>query len=231
MSSSDDLNEQFKLTLLEYQNTTKKYMDLMNSKNSDESNKLMILKNHTYNGTNLKNSNEENVNDCLNSCNNTVNCIGATYNNPNCTLITSNGNLNKNNGSSAIIRHLTFYSYKLKKLNSKLIDLNKQISLKTNNKYQDYQNDNNKYQQKNNIIQQNNQILENERNNINKMIGEFDTLNELQTEGELNVSMYYYNYIMLLLIAILLVIIFIKVSLQSSSQSGGNRFTFKGFKF
>jgi hypothetical protein len=233
MSSSDELqnlNNQFNSILLEYQNTYQEYIKIINSDNND----LMIVKNFMYNGGNtIKEKNKvSNKKDCLVSCQNTELCSGANYdkNSKNCSLISGNGNLIRLKGSVAIAQKGSYYSYKLQKLNNHLIELNKQIANNISVSSSEYQENKEQQDVQKYTIQQNYQVLELEKKQIDEMIRQFQTLEEANNDGEINVTMYYYNYIILAFIVFLLVFLLIKYSVTGQQKGGtiiGSRFFYE----
>jgi len=236
MSSSPELqnlNNKFNSILSDYQNTYQEYIKTINSDNNDDNNDLIILKNFIYNGgNNIKEKNKvSNKKDCLESCENTNLCTGANYNKhrKTCSLVAGNGNLIKLKGSIAIVQKGTYYSYKLQKLNNKLIQLNQQIASNISTSSSVYQQNQEEQMIHKHAIEQNYHVLEAEREHINEMIREFKTLEEANNDGEINATMYYYNYIILAFIVFLLVILLIKYSV-TGEQKGGTMVTNRFYK-
>ena len=91
-----------------------------------------------------------------------------------------------------------------------------------NETYGSYQDNLNKSQDQNQAIQQNSTVLTQEREEIKKMVRQFQTLDSAQENGDLKVTMYYYNYIILLIIVVLLVFLFIKFTVVSEQIGGGS---------
>lgn len=224
-SQTQNLNN-FNSILSEYQDTYQQYLKIIDSSN----NALMTVDNYAYNGGNTISQNQaSNANDCLTSCQNTTSCTGATFDlsSKNCTLTSGKGNLISSSGSTAVIEQASYYSYKLQGLNNQLIELNKQLNNNLGQSYSGYQQDVEKQYKLEEAVQKNYNILEQERNQINQMIKQFETIQEATDNGEINVTMYYYNYIVLIFIAIILVILLIKFSVTGQQQrggGGGNRF-------
>lgn len=116
----------------------------------------------------------------------------------------------------------TYYSERLQKLNQQLIDTNKEISNTINESYGSYIKNLDKSKEQEDTLLQNYTILEQEKQEIDKLVRQFQTLNSAQENGEVNVTMYYYYYIILLLIVILLCFLFIKITLNTQQVGGGN---------
>jgi len=230
MSSTPELqnlNDQFNSILSEYQNTYQEYIKIINS----DSNDLMIVKDFMYNGGSSISEKSKIVygNRCLELCQNTELCTGANYDKrrKKCSLISGDGNLIELKGNKAIVQKGVYYSYKLQQLNNELMQLNKQISTNVSTSSSVYQQNQQQQMTQTQAIEQNYQVLEAEREHINEMVSQYQTLQEATSDGEINVTMYYYNYIILAFIVFLLVLLLIKYSVTGQQNGGsivGNRF-------
>ena len=230
MSSTPELqnlNDQFNSILSEYQNTYQEYIKIINS----DSNDLMVLKDYMYNGGKpiYQRNKIDNENRCLTICQKIKSCTGANYDKHGkfCSLIKGDGNLIELKGKTTIVQKGVYYSYKLQQLNNELMQLNKQISMNVSTSSSVYQQNQQQQMSQKQAIDQNYQILEEERQHINDMISEYQTLQEATNDGEINVTMYYYNYIILAFIVFLLVLLLVKYSVTGEQKGGtivGNRF-------
>ena len=70
---------------------------------------------------------------------------------------------------------------------------------------------------------QNYNTLAQEREEIDRMIKQYETLNEAYDNSSIMVNSQYANYIVLLLVTILLIFLLVKFSITPSSQYGGGR--------
>ena len=223
MSSSQQiqsLSNQFNTLLSEYQST---YNDFITTINSDDVS-FTTVNNSAFNGGNTINTTTTtNVSDCSSSCSSNTSCSGATFttNNNNCTLSSGNGNIIKSTNSTAIVKKAMYYSYQLQNLNQQLLDINEQINNNINQSYSSYQKNLNDVSKRDQALQQNYVVLTGERENIKRMVSEYETLNSAQENGDINTTMNYYNYIILLFIVILLIFLLLRFSI-SSDQYGGS---------
>ena len=220
MSSSQlkTLSDNFNTLLTEYKNT---YNDYINNINDTS---LTTIDDSAFNGSSiLKTNTNSTIDDCKKSCSSDTSCSGATFSTSNnkCVLSSGTGNITTATDSTAIIQKGMYYSYKLEKINQQLMDINQEISSTMNETYGSYQDNLNKSQDQNQAIQQNSTVLTQEREEIKKMVRQFQTLDSAQENGDLKVTMYYYNYIILLIIVVLLVLLFIKFSISSEQIGGG----------
>ena len=221
MSSSQlkTLSDNFNTLLTEYKNT---YNDYINNINDTS---LTTIDDSAFNGSSiLKTNTNSTIDDCKKSCSSDTSCSGATFSTSNnkCVLSSGTGNITTATDSTAIIQKGMYYSYKLEKINQQLMDINQEISSTMNETYGSYQDNLNKSQDQNQAIQQNSTVLTQEREEIKKMVRQFQTLDSAQENGDLKVTMYYYNYIILLIIVVLLVFLFIKFTVVSEQIGGGS---------
>ena len=101
------------------------------------------------------------------------------------------------------------------------MDINQAINSNINKSYGDYQNNLETATQRDQALQQNYSVLTDERENIEQIVREFETLNSAQENGDITATMHYYNYIVLLFIAILLLFLLLRFSVPSQQQYGG----------
>jgi NADH:ubiquinone oxidoreductase subunit 3 (subunit A) len=224
MSSSQiqTLSNKFNTLLSEYQSTYNDFIDAVNSND----NTFITVDNSAFNGANIINTVPmSNLNSCSTSCSSNASCSGATFttNNNNCTLSSGNGNIIQSTNSTAIVKQAMYYSYQLQNLNQQLLDINEQINNNINQSYSSYQKNLNDVSERDQALQQNYVVLTGERENIKRMINEYETLNSAQENGEINTTMNYYNYIILVFIVILLIFLLLRFSI-SSDQYGGSGF-------
>lgn len=86
-------------------------------------------------------------------------------------------------------------------------------------------------QQKAQILRQNYNTLEEERRDIEEIIRQYETLNSVYENGNINVTSNYYWYILYVIIAIFLVFLLLKFNLTSEQIGGGNFTKFSPFIF
>jgi hypothetical protein len=220
MSSSQiqTLSNKFNALLSKYQST---YTDFINSINDTS---LTTVNNSAFTGNSVINTTQtSSVNDCSTSCSSNSSCSGATFttNNNSCALSSGNGNIVNLANSTAIVKKGMYYSYQLQQINQQLMDINQAINSNINKSYGDYQNNLETATQRDQALQQNYSVLTDERENIEQIVREFETLNSAQENGDITATMYYYNYIVLLFIAILLLFLLLRFSVPSQQQYGG----------
>jgi hypothetical protein len=228
MSSSQiqTLSNQFNSLLTEYQSTYAEFMDVLNSNDTS----FTTVENSTFSGSGTINTNPvSSISDCTTACSSNTSCSGATFtpnsttnSNNNCTLSSGSGNIINSTNSTAIVQKGLYYSYQLQNLNQQLMDINQQINNTVNQSNTEYQNNLGEINQKGEALQQNYVVLTDDRERIDIMIREFETLNSAQENSDINATMSYYNYIVLLFVAIFLVFLLLRFSVPSEQVGGGN---------
>jgi hypothetical protein len=219
--SFQTLSNQFNSILSQYQNMYQEYISTLDSSN----NTLMAIPNSTFTGQSiLNNLQNSSIQACQSSCSSNTSCSGATFNESNnmCTLSSGSGNVVNANNSTAFVQQGLYYSYQLQQLNLQLTSINQKMqTLAASSESQYYKNKQNSESQEQ-ILQKNYQVLNQEREEINKMVANYETLNQAYEEGSINVTSNYYSYIVLLLITLLLIFLLVKFSFNGEQRGGGS---------
>ena len=220
-ASFQELSSQFNSLLTEYTNTYQDYISAINSNDTS----FNIIPNSAFIGESTINTlNGSSINGCQTSCSSTDNCSGATFNNDTnvCSLSSGSGNVVSTNQSTSIVQQVVAYSYKLQQINSQLTTINKQMMNLSKSSYNKYTTNASKNNEQEQAISQNYQILQKERDEINEMISQYQTLNTAYEDGNLNVTSNYYRYIALLFFTVLLSMFLLKSSVFSGQSGGGH---------
>ena len=135
-SQFQNLSNEFNMLISKYQDTYKKYIQLINS----GKNNLKIIDDSIFLGKEKINIlNNTNISNCEKVCLSNSLCSGATFDTlfNKCILSSGFGNIIPSQKSKAIIKEAMYYSHELRNLNNKLIDINKKMM--DNYNYQKYQ--------------------------------------------------------------------------------------------
>jgi hypothetical protein len=215
-----NLSNEYNMLISHYQNTYQKYIDVINSDNTN----FKTLDNSAFYGQQINTLTNTDIDNCQTACSSNSLCSGATFNtlSNNCTLSSGTGNVVQQQKSKAIIKEAMYYSYQLQNLNAKLLDINKQMMNSSNKNYNEFQKSQQQSIEQENTMNSNYQTLIDERIQIEKMIREYETLNRALENGNINVTSNYYSYIALSFITILLIFLFFKFSFTGSQSGGGN---------
>jgi len=106
------------------------------------------------------------------------------------------------------------------------MDINKQMMTITNNNYGKFEQTQQQNQEQEQVLQSNYQTLTQEREQIDSMVRQFETINAAYENGNINVTSNYYSYIILIFVAIFLVFILIKLSVSGEQRGGGPEASF-----
>jgi lipopolysaccharide export LptBFGC system permease protein LptF len=231
MSSSQiqTLSNQFNSLLTKYQST---YTEFMNAIKSNDTS-LTTVENSAFAGSDIINTNPvSGINDCTTACSSNTSCSGATFthSNNNCILSSGTGNIINSTNSTAIVQKGLYYSYELQNLNQQLMDINQEINTTVNQSNAEYQNNLGQINQRGQALEQNYVVLTGDRDRIELMIREFETLNSAQENSDINATMSYYNYIVLLFVAIFLVCLLLRFSVPNEQVGGGRNVVSNIFK-
>lgn len=237
----ETLRTNYKNLLIQYKQAVANYVNYLKQ---DPATNNMVEKYVTINGQQflgggaLSQNNSATLNACMASCASNSKCSGATYNptnykQPMCFLRTGDGNLV--NGLSSDIAIVP----KGKQLLSIVQNINKQLN-ETNAKIRTlaekakptYNELNNKKESENKTLKKQYAQLNAERAKIDKMMSEYETLDQAQSEGTIETNKNYYVYILLCICVLLIIFLFIKFfsstptnsSTSSMYQSGGGFF-------
>ena len=109
------------------------------------------------------------------------------------------------------------------------MNLNQEINNNVEPTYNTYQTNLDKIKVREKAIKQNYLVLTQDRENIAKLVREFETLDSVQENGDIKATMNYYNYIVLVFIAILLLFLLLRFSIPNQQNGGSNTFFKKMF--
>jgi septal ring factor EnvC (AmiA/AmiB activator) len=220
-----NLSSQFNSLLTQYTDTYKEYISLVNLND----NSLTAVPNSAFVGkSNINILNNSTLDACQSACSSNSSCSGATFNNTlsNCTLSSGPGNIVSAQQSTAFVQQAMYYSYQLQQLNSQLTSVNQQMRNLSNSSYNQFQQSQQQIQQQEQALQNNYLILSQERDQIDGMVRQFQTLNSAYENGNLIVTSNYYSYIILLFVVMFLAFLLMQFSLFGELS---NAYLFYGF--
>jgi hypothetical protein len=170
----------------------------------------------------LSQSTLKTVGECEALCSTTAGCSGATYNETStiCSLRKGDGDIMTGSASDysivpkslSLLKIVQNINEKLTQVNEKIQKMSQPIETQFNSEAQQRSNSNN------NLIDQYNNLAE-ERDKIQRMLNEYQTLDEQQVEGNIHISQNYYSFILLMFLAILVIVLLYKFSSPSDQSS------------
>jgi hypothetical protein len=214
-----NLSDQFNSLLTQYTDTYQSYINVITT--NDNSLTTVIDSSFVGKG-NINVLDNSSIDACKSSCASNTSCSGATFNNTtnSCTLSNGNGNIVPTQKSTAIVQQALKYSYQLQQINSQLMDINKKIMTITQTNYNQFAQKQEKVQSHEQLIHNNYNTLTQERDEIARMIQQYETINAAYEDSTINTNSNYYSYILLFFIALFLLFLFVKFNIQSE-QNGG----------
>ena len=221
-SQLQNLTSQFNTLLNEYQETSKKYTELIKKKDTT----LTQIPDYSFFGEkNLNVLGSSNVSSCQNACSTNKSCSGATFNTTsnNCTLSSGKGNIVHNSKSVAIVQQAIYYSNRLKELNTQLSTLNQKIITISNQNQIEYSNSKTLTKQQEVIMINNHNVLIQERKVIDDIMNQFQTLNAAYEDGNTIVTENYMKYIVFMFAIIILTLILLRTAMSSPQYCGSGR--------
>ena len=175
------------------------------------------------------------IKQCEALCSKTSGCTGATYNpagheQPMCWLRTGDGELAKGSDTDyAIVPEAKKYLIIIESINKKLLDTNSKIQELNKKAQTEYITLKQQTQHQDNELLQNYAQLNVERNKINTLLNQYETLDKSETQGTIKITQKYYTFILLVIIVIAILILFYQFSNMFTStqnntyiQQGGN---------
>lgn len=218
--------------LIKYKQSVADYINfLSHSKISDKT--LTSLSGQAFWGTGQADSQSAytditDVNKCAALCLKTPNCTGATFNptangQPYCALRTGDGiPVPALPTDYAILPQAKILLINIQTLNTQLTNVNNQILDKIKNSNTLYSEQSVERSEKATALLENYKKLNNERVKIEKMVNEYQHLDQAQTEGNIKINANYYSFLLLFALSICVIIILYKLSGTSQpSQSSG----------
>jgi len=211
----DLLQQKYNNLLISYKQAINDYVSYINS--GLNSRDFIIIKNQALSGNNILNVNVISAEECKAKCVSNTNCSGATYDSTsrNCILNSGETNLlNAKSNLSAIVSKSLNLLKKIDDLNSQLIDLNKQIIEKIKITEPVYSNQLELRGANSEDLEQRYTNLLEEREELLKLMKEYETLEETQKQTGISVNSNYYNYMLYFLITLLFIVLLTRFSIS-----------------
>lgn len=174
-----------------------------------------------YTGTGSAGQSTSNtLQECQSDCAANSSCTGATFVAGKCNIRTGDSPIIPSSSDSyAIIPKGKQLLMNMNDLNQQLLTINKEIKNKIDNGQPIYNTFEYKNAEKSQELIQNYKDLESERENIRKLLEEYESLDTTENENQITITKNYYTYILLFILAIAVAFLFIKLSLSRSSIS------------
>ena len=217
------LNAQYSNLLIQYEQAVANYSALIQQQSAGNTPPLMALPNNAFWGTaGISTTTVSTVPQCKALCATTSGCSGATYNTSTsiCSLRSGEGSITPaGNNSYALVTEEAYLLLNMQNINNQLIEINQQILDATNEGQPVFDEEYAERKVRAQELLRNYIMLNQERENINQMVQNYESLNQQQTEGNININQNYYSFILLIILAIALIVILYLFSGSSSTSS------------
>jgi len=168
-------------------------------------------------------TNANTLQDCEAACSANIMCKGATFIAGKCNLRTGDSPIiPSSNDSYAIIPKSKQLLMNMEDLNTQLLMLNKEIINKINNTQPVYDNLIVENNEKSKELLQNYKELEIERENIDKLLEQYESLDITEKNNQIYVNKNYYSYILLFVLAIAIIVVLFKISTHANLSNGSS---------
>ena len=251
----ESLNTEYKNLLIEYKQAVSNYVNYLKQEldpscNNNQANNnsntatktaqvncnnkpdMTSIKGAAFWGTSsLSQNNSQTLEECKASCSTTPGCTGATYNLTNgiskCMLRKGEGNIAVGSQNDyAIVPKGQELLKIVKNINDKLTHVNEKIQKLTNVLEKTFNLEAEKRSEINDdLINQYKNLIE-ERDKIQSMLNEYQTLDKQQVQGDIQITQNYYSFILLMILVILFIFMLYKFSIPSSQSTSTSTLTF-----
>lgn len=222
------LQQKYNNTFIKYKQSVTDYVNYLNNQH-DLDKKMVSVKGQSFIGLNtLSQINNTTLNECKAMCSTNQKCSGATFKSNTCILKTGDTNIIlASNDTYAIIPEGKQILLNMEDLNQQLIDINKQITEK-NNKIKPIYNkivDDSKNKTIDIINNYKNLLIE--RQNIIKLLDEYQDLDDTSKEYEIKITQNYYIYILYCILTIFIIFLLYKISFVNVFTSGNTQYGYR----
>lgn len=218
----ENLQQQYSNLLIKYKQSVTDYINYLNIEATSQINNVPFtsIQGMSYTGTgSAGQSTATTLQECQADCASNSNCTGATFVSGKCNIrVGDSPIIPTSNDSYAIVPKGKQLLMNMNDLNSQLLSINKEIANKIKTGEPIY----NEVESENDIKTQelikNYKELEMERENIIKLLQEYETLDLTENENQVKTTQNYYTYILLFILAIAVIFLLIKIT-SSGAQS------------
>jgi hypothetical protein len=215
----ESLNIKYNNLLIEYRQAVLNYSVFLKENNEKD---MISFQGTKYFGlSSIAENKLSNIKECETTCANTPSCTGATYNIDTqiCKLSSGNGNITTGLPNEfAIVSKGNHLLSIVEKINNELMNVNNEIQ-QNNNDLKPIQTQQSGVE----LIDRFN-ILSKEREKINKLLNETNTLDQSINQSTLITNRNYFSFILLLGVAVIIICVFIwGIRTNTIGQSGGSK--------
>jgi len=196
----ESLRQKYSNLLIQYEGAVADYVNYLNVQSQQP---LVTIQGQAFNGTgSAGQSSATTLQDCVAACSNSDTCTGATFIANKCELRTGDSPIVPSTQDSyAIIPRGKQLLLNMENINQQLLDINKQLTAKIQISEPVYDQLTSQTTSRNQELLQNYEKLMQERENIMKIINEYETLDNTENENQIKITQNYYSFILLFILA------------------------------
>jgi len=224
----ENLQKKYSNLLAKYKSTVNEYTNFLSEQaiNPDKKPSFSTSKGYSIIGSEIIGQNKsQTLQECEASCAKLSNCTGATFitpkgNEQGCVL--SGGDIRRVEDQEHVYAVITTGKQLLlnmESINEQLIATNKEIVNKIKQVEPEINKNVNEMSSKNQELVNNYKDLMEERDEISKLLKDYDTLDSAEDENQIKITKNYYSYILLLIVAIAFIFLLYSISFPSYGQS------------
>lgn len=213
----ENMQKKYSNLFIQYKKAVADYINHL-SKTNDQ---FTTIKGVAYVGTGIAgDSTATTLQKCQAECSENTKCKGATFVSGKCSLRTGDTSIIQSSDDSyAIVPMSKKLLLHVERLNQQLLDVNKQISDKVNALEPIYYTYEDKNKEASKELIHDYKELELERENISKLLDQYNTLETSETDYQNKTTQHYYSYLLLLLLTIFIIYLFIKITALNTSST------------
>lgn len=214
----ENLQQTYSNLLIKYKQSVTDYITNLNGKDKE---KFVRIKGMAYTGTGTAGqSRSTTLQSCQASCASNPKCSGATFVAGKCNIRTGDSPIiPSKNDSYAIVPKSKQLLMNMERLNEQLLNVNRRITDKIKLGGPIYYKSESEIGVKTQELIDNYKKLQVERNNIQKLVQEYETLDSTKSEHEITITKNYYTYILLFILVIVFIVILVKMSVSDATSS------------
>jgi hypothetical protein len=214
----ENLQKEYSNLLISYKAAVSEYINYLNQPTTDVS--FVTIKGYAYNGTgSAGQSDATTLQECSASCANLNNCTGATFVSNRCLVrLGDSPIIPSSNDSYAIVPKGKQLLLNMENINQQLISINQQLQELIQKSEPIYYKADEESSSKNQELVQNYGKLLEERENINELLDQYETLDNTQNENNIKLTQNYYSYFLLVIFSLIII-----VTIYFFSSSKNNR--------
>ena len=215
----ENLQQKYSNLVSKYEKAVADYLNYLNTQKQDKQS-FVHISGFAYTGTGTAGqSTATTLQDCEANCASNSKCTGATFVSNKCELRTGESVvIPSSHDSYAIVPKGKQLLLNMENINQELISINQKITDKLSIGEPVYYKVKGEINEKSVTLKKNYDELIGERENIKKLLNEYETLNRTEGEEQIKITQNHYSYILLFILVIASIFLLVKMTALSRSS-------------